>query len=199
RGNIVDWFPQAPKWVDEAHIAYLRRNERGGVLGIAQASLNGPADAMLVVDTVWPYDGFALTPDGNRLAYARSEEGPLVVMDLRSGERIAVEGGASQSVRSPSERLQWSPDGVYLAGKAGLAGVFLVEGDPPAYRVSQLKVFGLLGEGQSWAPDRRRLVILIERQAGQRPSLAIYDLETASLHPLAVEVSPPYAMAWNPK
>ncbi|HXF68493.1 MAG TPA: hypothetical protein VNK89_01690, partial [Thermoflexus sp.] len=105
----------------------------------------------------------------------------------------------SQSVRSPSERLQWSPDGVYLAGKAGLAGVFLVEGDPPAYRVSQLKVYGLLGEEQSWAPDRHRLVILIERQAGQLPALAIYDLETASLHPLAVEVSPPYAIAWNPK
>ncbi|HXF69522.1 MAG TPA: hypothetical protein VNK89_06920, partial [Thermoflexus sp.] len=109
QGNVVNWFPQAPRWTDGTHIAYLRRNERGGVLGIAEVSLNGLEDAMLVVDTVWPYDGFALTPDGNRLAYARSEEGPLVVMDLRSGERITVAGDASQSVRSPSERLQWSP------------------------------------------------------------------------------------------
>lgn len=56
RGNVVDWFPQAPKWVDGTHIAYLRRNERGGVLGIAEVSLDGLEDAMLVVDTVWPYD-----------------------------------------------------------------------------------------------------------------------------------------------
>lgn len=199
RGDTVDVLPQAPKWVDGMHIAYLKSDEFGGVLGLAEVSLDGSESAMLVTDTVCPYDGFTLAPDGSRLAYARSEESPLLVIDLRSDERVAVEENSSKSVRSPSERLQWSPDGVYLVGRAGPVGIFLMEGDPPAYRVSQLKAFGVLGEAQSWAPDSRRFVILVEEGNNQLPSLAIYDLEQVTLSELAVELRPPYTVAWNPK
>lgn len=192
RGDTVDVLPQAPKWVDEVYIAYLKGDAAGDVLGLAKVALDGSESTMLVTDTIYPYDGFAFAPDGSRLAYARSEEGPLFVLDLRSGARLEIEESSSKSIRSPITRLQWSPDGAYLVGGAGLAGIFLMEGDPPAYRVSQIEALGVLGEVQTWAPDSQRFVMLLEE------GLGIYNLEEGTLSELAVGLRPPYAVAWNP-
>ena len=199
-GDAVDVVPVAPAWVDETHIAYVKGNESGQVMGLAKLTLDGSESSMLVTGTVNPYDGFAFAPDGTRLAYARSSEGesPLVLVDLRSGERLEIEDDSSNQVRSPASRLQWSPDGAFLAGGAGLAGVYIVQVAPPVYLVSQIKPLGLLGAVQTWAPDSRCFAILVERGA-QLTHLAIYDLEKATLGELAVEVHPPYAIAWNPK
>jgi Tol biopolymer transport system component len=201
RGDTVDVVPVAPRWVDGTHIAYPRSDGSGRMVGLAKLALDGSERSMLVEDLVNPYDGFAFTPNGSRLAYARSDEGetPLVLVDLRSGERLEIEENSSNQVRSPASRLQWSPDGTYLVGGAGSAGIFLMEGDPPAYRVSQIKAFGVLGEAQSWAPDSRRFVILVEKGNNQLPGLAIYDLEHTTLSELAIELRPPYTVAWNPK
>lgn len=148
------------------------------------ASINGSEGGKLITDSVWPYGGFALTPDGEWLAYARGEKGPLVIMDLQKGERIAIEEKAL-----PYEGLQWSPDGSRLTGKRGLAGLVLVEREGMAFRVSER---GIPGD-QSWAPDGQRFLIIQEK------GLAIYDLKTHQLHSLPIELHPPYAAAWNPK
>lgn len=205
-GDPVDAVPAAPRWVDATHLAYLRSDGSGRRAGLAQVALDGSERGILVQESVNPYDGFAFTPNGQRLAYAlsadaQSDEGetPLVVVDLRSGERLEISDNSSRRVRSPASRLQWSPDGAYLVGGAGLAGLFLVEGEPPAYRVSQLEAFGVLGEAQSWAPDSRRFVILVEEGGRPLPGLAIYDLEQTTLRRLPVELRPPYAVAWSPK
>lgn len=200
-GDTVDVGPVAPRWVDGTHIAYLRSDESGRMVGLAKVALDGSESIILVKDFINPYNGFAFSPNGSRLAYARSDEGetPLVLVDLRSGERLEVEENSSKSVRSPASRLQWSPDGTYLVGGAGSAGVFVIQADPLAYRVSQIKPLGVLGAVQTWAPDSRRFVMLVEERYDQLPHLAIYDLKKATLSELAVEAHPPYAIAWNPK
>ncbi|MDY7079544.1 MAG: hypothetical protein SXV54_21785 [Chloroflexota bacterium] len=199
-GETVDVVPVAPRWVDGTHIAYLKGNESRQVVGLAELTLDGLESSMLVTGTVNPYDGFALAPDGSRLAYTRSSEGeePLVSVDLLSGEHLEVEENSSNRVRSPSSRLQWSSDGAYLVGQAEPAGIFIVQANASTCQVSQIEPLGVLGAAQAWAPDSRRFVMLVG-QNDQLPHLAIYDLEKATLSELAIEVCPPYAIAWNPK
>lgn len=195
QGKPVDWFPPAPKWVDDEHVAYLKRNSGGQIEGIALSSINGAERRMLVAGSVWPYDGFALTPDGKRLAYAPGEEGPLRIVDLHGDERLTVQA-ASRPI--PYERLQWSPDGSRLIGRTGLAGVVLVEVEGASVQVFDLGVLGIPGEVQSWAPDGRRLVLLDGGELSTT-QLVVYDLATRQRRTLAAETRPPHGVAWNPR
>lgn len=138
RGRPVDLFPTAPKWIDGQRIAYLQQGPSGDVEGIGVVSIHGMETRRQVEGPIWPYDGFAPTPDGKQLIYARGEEGPLVMVDLGTGKQTILMEPASSSARIPYKDLQWSPDGLRLIGKTGMAGVVLVERDRAAYRISEL-------------------------------------------------------------
>ncbi len=197
-GRPVDRFPTSPKWIDGQRIAYLKQGPSGNVGGIEVVFIDRVEAQMRVDGTIWPYDGFAPTPDGRQLIYAHGEEGPLVMVDLVAGERTIIMEHASSPARIPYEDLQWSPDGLRLIGKTGMAGIVLVERDGTAYRISELGALGVPGEAQSWAPDGRRF-ILIQSEGPSLERLIIYDLTTHQRYPLAVTTRPPYGAAWNPK
>ncbi len=194
-GNTVDWLPVAPKWIDEQYIAFLKRKSLGEVAGIVRFDIVSGEAETIVSDAVWPYNGFALTRDGQWLAYAPFGPGGDEPHELK----ILAEGQTSTltlSKPSPDSRLQWAPNGLRLIGNSGMAGVTLIEVQGTSAEKVYLGPLGVLASEQAWAPDGKRFALLNENAQGQ--GVFIYDLTTRQLIYLGVETRPPHGLAWNP-
>lgn len=171
-------------WLDAEHVVYAERAEPNSLTRLVSQNLDGSVPEVLL-QHVRIY-AFSLAPNGNQVAYDGG--GSIYLADLPSN--------SSESLGPyPSERLQWSPDGKYLLGRGGLAGIFLVQPGDSA-PVSQVKFLGLPGLLQSWSPDSSRFAALIGPE-GELPTIGIYDVAAQKLTDLSVVVQPPYALAWS--
>ena len=137
------------------------------------------------------YQDVSISPDGSRLAYDRSTQGPLRqiwILDIRRGihSRFTfVPDGAHSPV--------WSPDGLRMAFAAESRNAIYFQnvvngGDPK--RVSEPGMLNLSG----WSPDGRFLLYTQARHGydimalpdsaggGERKPLAIADSEANEMH-----------------
>lgn len=175
----------APAWLDTQQVAYIR--PIGGARTLAdlvRQPLDGSTPLILLKD-VAQLNEFALSADGKYVAYFG---GALYWVNMQSGDKknLGLE---------PSERLQWSPNGEYLIGRGGMAGIYLVQ-PQVSMTVTQMNFLGLPGSRQTWAPDSRQFAALIGPE-DQLPTIGIYDMATRKLSELSITVRPPYELAWS--
>jgi len=193
-GNVVDWLPVAPKWIDEQYIAFLKRKSLDEVAGIERFDVVSGEAETIVSDAVWPYNGFALARDGQWLAYAPFGPGgdePHELKILAEGQTATL----TLSKPAPDSYLQWAPNDLRLIGNSGMAGVTLIEVQGTFAEKVYLGPLGVLASEQAWAPDGKRFALLNENAQGQ--GVFIYDLTTRQLIYLGVETRPPHGLAWN--
>ncbi len=156
-----------PGWMDAEHIVYAERPKPNNLTALVSQAWDGSAPSVLLQEV--RMNEFALSPNGQRVAYYG---GALYLADLpsKSIENLGL---------NPSERLQWSPDGTYLLGRGGLAGIFLVQ-PHASVPVSQVNFLGVPGSIQSWSPDGSRFAALIGPE-DKLPTIGIYDVSAQAL------------------
>jgi WD40-like Beta Propeller Repeat len=174
-----------PAWLDAKHVVYVRSTGFKDLADLVSQALDGSTPNVLLKGV--SLYGFALSPNSRQLAYYG---GSLTLLDLQSGAThdLGLE---------PSERLQWSPNGQYLLGRGGLAGIYLIRPNASS-QVTQVNFLGLPGPAQSWASDSQHFVALIGPEDAL-PLIGIYNVDTQTLRELPVTVHPPYVLAWSPR
>ncbi len=189
RGEVLTISDQAlglstPTWLDTEHVVYVRPTGAQSQADLVSQPLDRSTPRVLLKN-VSQLKEFALSPDGRSMAYFG---GALYLVDMQSGsmKNLGLE---------PGERLQWSPNGEYLLGRGGMAGIYLVQ-PKVSTTVTQTSFLGLPGEQQTWAPDSRQFAALIGPEDGL-PSIGIYHVDTQTLEKLSVTVHFPHALAWS--
>lgn len=173
-----------PAWLDTQRVVYIRPTGAKSQADLVSQPLDRSAPQVLLKD-VSQLKEFALSPDSRSMAYFG---GALYLVAMQSGDmkNLGLES---------SERLQWSPDGEYLLGRGGMAGIYLVQ-SKVSTTVTQVSFLGLPGSQQTWAPDSRQFAALIGPEDGL-PSIGIYHVDTQTLEKLSATVRFPYALAWS--
>lgn len=175
-----------PAWLDEKQIVYARSTGSEDSSDLVSQSLNGGTLHVLLKD-ISHLTELTLSTNGQQLAYIA--DGVTALIDLRT-YKTQVLGS------SPSDMIQWSPNGKYLLGRGGLTGIYLVRPDA-SESLEQLSVFGVLGL-QSWSPDSQRFAVLAGLD-DKRPLIGIYHMDSRTVDELPVTVLYPYALAWSPR
>ena len=124
--------------------------------GFAQQNLSDD-DFLNRLYRVHTFPTVAISPDGQRVAWAEKQHG-ITVAKLDGS-------GAKQLTHGDEEWLAWSPDSrslAYLAGPAQRRQLFVKKGDAPA--VQMTKVRGFLAEPR-WSPDGKSIGLLLIENA----------------------------------
>jgi Tol biopolymer transport system component len=171
-----------PAWSDAEHVVYVQRGTLPGLGDLVSQPADESTPQTLLSD-VYIYE-FALSPDGRYVAYSG---GLSVLADLQSGNKQDI--GTKLT-----ERLQWSPDGQYLLGRGGEAGIYVVR-PKGSMDVTQMDFYGVPGPQQSWSPDSHAFAVLVGN--GELPSIGIYHMDTQTLEKLPISVRSPWALAWS--
>ncbi len=180
----------APIWLDDNHVVYLRHQSGAGQdlkAELVSHPLDGSAPSVLLADAPIRDHSFVVSPDGKRLVYLR---GALYLVDLQNGTERNL--GFETSLE---ELLQWSPNGLYILGRGGQSGIFLIHPDA-SQAIKQLDFFGRPGVKQAWAPDGNRFAVLIGTE-GKSTRIGVYTVADENLRELPVEVDRPFELAWS--
>jgi len=196
---------------------------RNGASSIVRIDLKTGEEALLAGPSLEEvYDRPRISPDGQRIAYAKHSEGiwSLVLHDLATGHETALAPPAGGTVASPA----WSPDGktLYAAvGNGGFIDLWAFPADPeqPPQRLTRTQGAALspvaTPDGQSLfylsleteGPDLRRLALppgtVPPGTAGVPPAQAAAtaalpeDLAPA-IRPIPPSPQPPFALSEVP-
>jgi len=122
--------------------------------------------------------GFALSPDGNKVAY--SVGNALYVIDINTSEKHRIFDSPSET--SIQEGISWSPDGkkiAYTWGKFGWGigyndkNIFVIDSTGGAS--TQITQGDVRNMNPSWSRDGKK--IIFERQRGGSKTLVLIDIE----------------------
>jgi Tol biopolymer transport system component len=173
--------------------------------------------------TCLPAPGFALSPDGSRLALARSvsDRGlTLQVLDIANGTTREI---CSAAACGPMAQLAWSPDGsriafshvatdldlsnvvhrpdngIWVASADGASAMLLTHPDRLLCAVGEHECS--FDSGPSWSPDGSSIAFIRTSAERSVSGVALVDPDSGEITPEAtcVTLCPPAAVpAWSP-
>ncbi len=117
----------------------------------------------------------ALSPDGSRVAFIKSNGPSLFLADVASGEIRPVPNSTPEDY-SPV----WSPDGQWLAFVRSLEGVYVIH--PDGSGLKQILDYTGVPSVVGFMPDNRRLVVTVLGAGGSQARLV--DIHTGQVEDL---------------
>jgi Tol biopolymer transport system component len=138
----------------------------------------------------------ALSPDGQRAAYALPQRHELLLMNADGSDVRRLSG--TDSITS----VVWSPDSQQILVEArdvsGVQAVYITDADGENPRDLGLKgQFGLVGDF-SWSPDGTQIVFM-GMARGQKPDLYVMDADGKNVQRLTLNPGEDKFPVWQPQ
>lgn len=185
---------ELPVWIDDENLAYLRIIEQptGNVISFVRQRVDEPAPhVVLGYNKHENVQYFALSPDRASLLYVK---GSGLYLDedwvSEAGEPFFI------GMSGIADGISWSPDGSLALLESGEGDKKLLfidqETDP---KIQNIEIIGIAPLQQPWSGDSQKLILLdTETRDG---GLIIYYTENRWVENLPIELSYPFAAAWN--
>ncbi len=103
----------------------------------------------------------ALSPDGSKVLFIKSNGPSLFVQDVQTGEISAIPGSGADDYHG-----MWSPDGQWIAFVRSLSGIYIMH--PDGSGLKQVTNSSTLSYLVGWLPDNRSLVITTQGLGGSQ-------------------------------
>src|ERR1700752_2010269 len=133
-------------------------------IGAAQTPQSAMSQVLRVYAGMTDFSNLAISPDGTRVAYAKSahHETTLWIETIGTRQVTRLTAASGKSSVDESEPV-WSPDGSHVAffsdaRKKDQPALYVA--DANGANVRQLNALGGLPQGLQWSPDGRHLAFL---------------------------------------